>query len=164
MTRHLCQTVSVGTVNTSCVGVIVFIVIRQRKGKSGDHVSESGTCSNVARIAFRAACVALLSLFTVVPAVRPQGPRRIEVTAKRFSFEPAEITVKKGQAVDLVLTSTDVPHGLRIRELKIELHVNKGKTSDAVFTPQTIGTYTGHCSVFCGSGHGAMTLIIHVVS
>jgi cytochrome c oxidase subunit 2 len=142
----------------------VFIVIRQLKGKSGDHVSKPGTCSNVARIALRAVCVTLLSLFAMVPAIRPQGLRRIEVTAKRFSFEPAEITVKKGQAVDLVLTSKDVPHGLRIRELKIELHANKGKTAEVTFTPQTVGTFAGHCSVFCGSGHGEMTLIIHVVS
>ncbi len=34
------------------------------------------------------------------PAVRAQeAPRRIEITAKQFTFEPAEITVKKGEPV-----------------------------------------------------------------
>ncbi len=72
--------------------------------------------------------------------------------------------MKKGEAVDLVLTSADVAHGLRIRELKIELNASKAKTAQTTFTPQKTGTFTGHCSVFCGSGHGVMTFTIHVVS
>ncbi len=90
-------------------------------------------------------------------------PRHIEVTAKRFAFEPAEITLKKGEPVDLVLKSTDVPHGLRFRELNVEVKVGKGGTSDVHFTPSKTGTFVGHCSVFCGMGHGSMTLKLHVV-
>ena len=93
----------------------------------------------------------------------PATPRRVEVTAKKFSFEPAEITVQKGQAVDLVVKSADVAHGLRIRELNLDVKVNKGATADAHFTADKTGTFVGHCSVFCGSGHGKMTLTIHVV-
>jgi cytochrome c oxidase subunit 2 len=115
-------------------------------------------CSCIVRVA--------ALLFLAVLVVRPvaaEGPHQIQVTAKRFAFEPAEITVKKGEPVDLVLSSSDVPHGVRIRELNIDLHVQKGKTAEAKFTPQTVGTFVGHCSVFCGSGHGHMTLTIHVV-
>ena len=93
----------------------------------------------------------------------PAAPKRVEVTAKRFSFEPAEITVQKGQAVDLVVKSGDVAHGLSIRELNLDIKVNKGATADAHFTADKAGTFVGHCSVFCGSGHGKMTLTIHVV-
>jgi heme/copper-type cytochrome/quinol oxidase subunit 2 len=39
------------------------------------------------------------------------APQRIEITAKRFAFEPGEITLKKGQPVVLVLKSADVAHG-----------------------------------------------------
>lgn len=91
------------------------------------------------------------------------APRHIEVTAKRFAFEPAEITLKKGEPVDLVLKSTDVAHGLRFRELKVDVKVSKGGTSEAHFTPNQTGTFVGHCSVFCGSGHGSMTLKLRVV-
>jgi cytochrome c oxidase subunit 2 len=90
-------------------------------------------------------------------------PRQIEVTAKRFSFEPSDITLKKGEPVDLVLKSTDVPHGLRFRELNVEVKVGKGGTSEVHFTPSQTGTFVGHCSVFCGMGHGSMTLKLHVV-
>lgn len=89
--------------------------------------------------------------------------RQIEVTAKRFSFEPSTITLKKGQPVVLVLKSLDVTHGLRIRELNIDIKVSKGATGEAQFTPQSTGEFVGQCSVFCGAGHGSMKLTVDVV-
>ena len=106
---------------------------------------------------------ALLVIFMCTSVAKPASPRRVEVVAKRFVFEPAEITIKKGEPIDFVLISNDVAHGVRIRELNLDLHVGKGKTADATLTPSTTGTFVGHCSVFCGSGHGQMTLTIHVV-
>jgi cytochrome c oxidase subunit 2 len=91
------------------------------------------------------------------------SPHRIEVTAKRFSFDPATITVKKGEPVVLVLKSLDVPHGLRIGELNVDVKVSKGSLVEARFTPQTVGEFVGQCSVFCGAGHGSMKLTVDVV-
>ncbi len=59
----------------------------------------------------------VLGVFTLLlPAsLRAWGeaaPRRIEVTAKRFTFDPGEITLKKGQPVVLVVKSADVAHGI----------------------------------------------------
>jgi len=142
----------------------VFIRIPQSVKEPGHLPLVSRRASGWVEVTSRVVGAALLSLLLMASSVKPQSPRRIEVTAKRYAFEPAVITVKKGESVDLVLTSADVPHGVKIRELKIELHANKGKTAETVFTPQAIGTFVGHCSVFCGSGHGAMTLTIHVVS
>ena len=100
---------------------------------------------------------------TTTMAPEATSPRRIEVTAKRFAFEPAEITIKRGESVDLVLSSADVPHGVRFRELNLKLNAAKGEPAEAKFTPAKAGTFVAHCSVFCGSGHGKMTLTIHVV-
>jgi cytochrome c oxidase subunit II len=91
------------------------------------------------------------------------GPKRVEVVSKKFAFEPGEITLKKGQPVILVLKSEDVAHGLRFRELNVDIKVDKGGTGEVKFTPDKTGDFVGHCSVFCGSGHGAMTLTLHVV-
>jgi len=91
------------------------------------------------------------------------GPRRIEVTAKRFSFDPSSITLKKGEPVILVLKSVDVPHGLRFRELNVDVKAPKGGSGEVQFTPETIGDFVGHCSEFCGAGHGSMTLTLHVI-
>ncbi len=95
-------------------------------------------------------------------ATQPE-PQRIDVTAKKFSFEPSTITLKKGEPVDLVLKSVDVPHGLKFRELGVEVKAGKGKTGEVQFTPNKTGDFVGHCSVFCGVGHGSMSLTLHVV-
>lgn len=97
-------------------------------------------------------------------AVRAQeSPKTIQIVARRFAFEPAEITLKKGQPVVLVLKSEDVAHGLRFRDLNLDVKVDKGATGELRFTPDKTGDFTGHCSVFCGSGHGSMMLTLHVV-
>ncbi|HEX4308529.1 MAG TPA: cupredoxin domain-containing protein [Acidobacteriaceae bacterium] len=93
----------------------------------------------------------------------PVPPKQIDVVAKRFAFEPADITVKKGEPVELVLKSDDVPHGLKFKELNVEVKAGKGKTGEVEFTPEQTGDFVGHCSVFCGRGHGSMSLTLHVV-
>lgn len=91
-------------------------------------------------------------------------PQRIEITARRFQYTPGEITVKKGQPVVLVLKSADVGHGLRFRDFGINLHVKAGGTAEVQFTPEKTGDFVGHCSVFCGTGHGSMQIKLHVVA
>jgi cytochrome c oxidase subunit II len=107
------------------------------------------------------------SLMAAMPsayAAQPQpSPKRIEITASRFDFTPSEITMKKGEPVVIVLRSSDVAHGLRFRELGIDMKAGKGKTGETQFTPNKVGVFTGHCSVFCGSGHGRMKLTLHIV-
>jgi cytochrome c oxidase subunit II len=105
----------------------------------------------------------LLALATAVVSAHAQGaPKRIEITAHRFSFSPVEITLKIGEPVVLVLKSTDVAHGLRFRDFHVELNVRAGSSTEVTFTPDKTGDFTGHCSVFCGSGHGSMALKLHV--
>jgi cytochrome c oxidase subunit 2 len=109
----------------------------------------------------------LAGVFSMNPLFQPSvaaddQPRRIEVVAKRFTFEPSTIEVKKGVPVVLVLKSEDVPHGIRFRELNVEVKASKGGSGEVRFTPDKTGDFVGHCSVFCGSGHGSMALTLHV--
>ena len=89
--------------------------------------------------------------------------KTITITAKRFSFEPNEITIKKGEPVVLLLHSEDVTHGLKIEDLGLRTEVKKGRLSELSFTPDTAGTFEGKCAHFCGKGHGSMKLTLHVV-
>ncbi len=100
--------------------------------------------------------VLTIALSSTGAAWAQTAPRRIEITAKRFSYDPGEITLKKGQPVVLVLKSADVAHGLRFKGLNVEVKVEKGGTAEVQFTPEKTGDFVGHCSVFCGSGHGSM--------
>jgi cytochrome c oxidase subunit 2 len=99
-----------------------------------------------------------------MPAGRAESPRRIEIVAKRFTYDPEVITLKKGEPVVLVLHSSDVTHGLKVAELNINSEdIKKGKDTELQFTPQEPGQYLGQCAHFCGKGHGEMKLQINVV-
>ena len=111
--------------------------------------------------------IILFFLATITMGALPRHsvdtPEHIAIVAKRYSFEPAEITVHKGQPVTLELTSPVVTHGLEIKELGIKTEVKKGKPDEVSFTPEKAGTFTGKCSHFCGMGHGSMKLKINVI-
>lgn len=107
--------------------------------------------------------LAFLLLPTTLAAGLHSTPRRIEITASRFSYSPSEITVKKGEAVVLALTSADVAHGLVVKDLGVKTEVKKNQTEEVTFTPDKLGTFQGKCSHFCGKGHGSMILTINVV-
>jgi cytochrome c oxidase subunit 2 len=86
-----------------------------------------------------------------------QPVHEIEVTAKKFTFEPAAIQVVAGEPVRLVLKSADSVHGFAIRELQIDVQIPKGgQTATVEFTAPPVGRYEIACSEFCGSGHGQM--------
>jgi cytochrome c oxidase subunit 2 len=90
------------------------------------------------------------------------APTTINVSVKKFAYEPSQITLKKGQPVVITLTTQDVTHGLKFKELNLNTKIEKGKPAQLAFTPTQAGDFVGHCSVFCGSGHGSMTLTLHV--
>lgn len=96
------------------------------------------------------------------PRVSAQEPKVINITAKRFAFEPSSVTLKKGETVTLRVRSEDVTHGLFLRPLKIDATIEPGKTEEITVTPQTAGKFTAICDHFCGSGHGnmAMTFVV----
>jgi cytochrome c oxidase subunit 2 len=106
--------------------------------------------------------LAMCSLALSGSSPTPEAPRRIEVSVKKFAYTPAEITVKKGEPVVLVLTTEDVTHGLKFKDLNLNAKFEKGRPSELAFAPDEVGDFVGHCSVFCGSGHGSMTLTLHV--
>ena len=109
------------------------------------------------------AALLIAQLCFVHHTIAQAAPQRVAVTAKRFTFAPGELTLKKGEPVVLVLTSEDVSHGLSFKELGVNIKAAKGQTTEFPFTPDKTGDFVGRCSVFCGSGHGSMKLTLHVV-
>jgi cytochrome c oxidase subunit II len=110
--------------------------------------------------------VFLAAIFLVgsLAAGRAESPRRIEIIAKRFTYEPNVITLKRGEPVVLVMRSADVTHGLKVDGLNIKSgEIKKGKDTEIQFTPAEVGHFVGQCAYFCGAGHGSMKLQIDVV-
>ena len=104
----------------------------------------------------------VLFMFGESGASKQIGNQRFEIIAKRFSYQPNEITVKKGQPVTLVFHSMDVNHGFASEDFHLKAEIPKHQTTQVTFTPQHDGDFIAKCAHFCGAGHGQMQLTIHV--
>jgi cytochrome c oxidase subunit II len=92
-------------------------------------------------------------------------PRVIDITARRFAFEPAEIEATVGERLQLVVRSSDGVHGLEIKKLKIKKEVPRGGEPVTIeFTATSEGTFPILCSEYCGKGHTDMTGMLIVRS
>jgi hypothetical protein len=99
---------------------------------------------------------------TEMPLAAVEKMQVVKITAKKFEFDPRDITLKKGVPVVLELTSLDRLHGFSCPGLGIRTDIAPGKTSTLNVVPDKTGTFTFHCDVFCGTGHEHMTGTITV--
>jgi cytochrome c oxidase subunit II len=92
--------------------------------------------------------------------------KEIRMTAKKYEYDPAVITVKEGEHVSLVITALDHDHGFKIDALHIDQLLKKGESTTIEFTADTTGTFPFQCSHFCGLGHKGMKgeLIVEAAS
>ena len=88
---------------------------------------------------------------------RAEGPRVVRIVAKRFSYKPSEVTLRKGEPVVLELVSEDRLHGFNLPAFRIRTDVRPHEVTRVPFKPDRAGTFTFHCDVFCGEGHEDMT-------
>ena len=54
----------------------------------------------------------------------PAEQREIKVIARKYTFEPKTITVRKGDHVRLVVTAEDVAHGIAIKEFDVDQRID----------------------------------------
>ena len=107
------------------------------------------------------------------PAPQGESVKVIDVTAKKYEFDPSPIRVKQGTKVQLKITATDHTHGFRISEQADGadpkagpglvfssapdcLRIEKGQTATLEFEAKTPGTYPFKCCVHCGWKHNEM--------
>jgi cytochrome c oxidase subunit II len=105
-------------------------------------------------------CVVFIQGISTIAA--QNAARTIEIHAKRFSFSPAEITLKKGETVKIVVTSEDVTHSLVIKDLQLNAEATKDHPAEVTVTPEKVGDFQGKCGHFCGEGHATMKFVAHV--
>jgi cytochrome c oxidase subunit 2 len=94
-------------------------------------------------------------------------PTIIEVTARKFEFEPSRIEVNEGDHVRLIVRSSDSVHGIGIKKFKVSKLVPRGGKAVTIdFVASSAGTFPILCSEFCGDGHEDMTgtLVVHAAS
>ena len=103
----------------------------------------------------------LVLLAGFAPATAGQAskdaPRTVEVTAKRFTFEPGKIEVTEGEHVRFIVKSADGVHGFQIKKAKVNKLIPRGGQAVTIdFVAPAPGTYEILCSEECGDGHDAM--------
>jgi hypothetical protein len=80
-----------------------------------------------------------------------------QIIMKKWEIVPGRVEVPQGARVELVVSSTDVEHGLAVPGLGINEPVQPEHPAVIRFLAQTPGTYPMRCSIACGRGHDQMT-------
>ena len=104
--------------------------------------------------------LALAGLFAGAGA-QPKA-RVIKIAARKFTYTPNLVTLKRGEPVVLEFTTADVFMGFSAPELKLRADIVPGQVARVPFTPDKAGSYDFLCDIFCGEGHEKMTGRIRV--
>jgi cytochrome c oxidase subunit 2 len=82
--------------------------------------------------------------------------RVIEMTARRFAYEPSEIALKAGERVVIAIRSLDFMHGMNLPDLGMRLDLMPGRVTRLELQPKKPGVIDFVCDNFCGEGHEQM--------
>jgi cytochrome c oxidase subunit 2 len=80
----------------------------------------------------------------------------IQVTLRKYEFNPGSLRVRKGEQVRLILAAVDHDHGFKLDDFNVNQKVLKGTTVVVEFTADKAGTFQFRCSNVCGLGHRNM--------
>ena len=81
----------------------------------------------------------------------------VDVTASRFQFDPATITVTEGDRVRLRLHSMDRDHAFAIKAFRVKALIPRaGEAITVEFVADRAGSFDFTCAEYCGTGHARM--------
>ena len=95
-----------------------------------------------------------------IPVVAPP-PGNVYLQASQFQFRPV-LQLEQGETYRLLVSSTDVQHGLSLQPVNLNFQVLPGYLYVIEVTPDWPGEYPMLCNEFCGLGHHLMTGMIIV--
>jgi cytochrome c oxidase subunit II len=90
-----------------------------------------------------------------VPVVAPP-PGNVYLQASQFQFRPV-LQLEQGETYRLLVSSTDVQHGLSLQPENLNFQVLPGYLYVIEITPNWPGEYPMLCNEYCGLGHHLMT-------
>ena len=176
------QLVAGGLVLLLVVGLLVAIVVRQRRRAPLD-APETNDEEGVRWIWFGGLALPLVVLTAVVAwsarsliqLDEASSPvRTIQVIAHRWWWEvryPAErittaneLALPVGQTIRLRLQTADVIHSFWVPELGRKADMVPGRTTKLELTADRPGTYLGECQEYCGLQHARMRFRVDAMS
>jgi cytochrome c oxidase subunit 2 len=97
------------------------------------------------------------------PPAWPQD-RVVRMTARRFTYSPSVVTLKKGEPVVFEFITADIAMGFNAPDFNVRADILPGKISRLRFVPDKTGTFTFVCDLFCGDGHESMSGTLKVLA
>jgi cytochrome c oxidase subunit 2 len=93
-----------------------------------------------------------------VRAVRAQGgpAREITVRARKFSYSPARIEVRRDDLVKVTLEAVDIPHSFTIDAYRIAKRASAGQSVTFEFRADQAGTFPYYCNLAQDDGCKSM--------
>ena len=88
----------------------------------------------------------------------------IRILARRFTYSPNKLTLRKDVPVVLELSTADVVMGFSMPDFDVRADIIPGQVSKLRFVPDKVGTFQFLCDLFCGSGHETMNGTITVAA
>lgn len=85
----------------------------------------------------------MLLLLGLAVGAAAQG--EIEVVASKAGFRPKMLSLEKGEAVRLVLTTADDEHCFAVDAFRVEKRIVPGRATRLDLTPDRAGTFVFHC-------------------
>jgi cytochrome c oxidase subunit II len=96
-----------------------------------------------------------------IAVVAPPPGSDVYLQASQFAFRPI-LQLEAGETYRLLVSSTDVQHGLSLQPVNLNFQVLPGYLYVIEVTPTEAGEYPLVCNEFCGLGHHVMTGLIIV--
>ncbi|MFW5933793.1 MAG: cytochrome C oxidase subunit II, partial [Actinomycetota bacterium] len=93
--------------------------------------------------------------------VEPPPGSDVYLHANRFAFRPV-LKLQQGEEYRLLVSSTDVQHGLSLQPTNLNFQVLPGYLYVIRITPDEVGEFPIVCNEYCGLGHHVMTGLIVV--
>lgn len=101
----------------------------------------------------RAARAFLLAVAAAAASAGAAAVPELEIRVSRKGFEPASLTLRKGEAVRLALASGDgVEHCFAVDGLRIEKRIRPGGKTRFDLTPDRAGVFAVHCCLAGSDG------------
>jgi cytochrome c oxidase subunit 2 len=90
-------------------------------------------------------------LLTAWRGAAPPPDQTVALTVSRESFQPREITVRKGETVRLSIRTADGEHCFAVDDLRVEKRVLPGRTTTLELTPDKAGSFPFYCCLETGA-------------
>jgi heme/copper-type cytochrome/quinol oxidase subunit 2 len=93
--------------------------------------------------------LAVAALLVAAGAGARSAPQ-VEIRASRQGFDPAAVTLRKGETVRVILSSTDGEHCFAVDALRVEKRIRRGRNTSFDLTPDRAGRFPFYCCLESG--------------